>query len=613
MAPRYFIAVATLVAMCAASVIHADDKPAKPVTQIDQSEAIYHAIYVDTMTEPLARVREFFENTTLETRDLTKKMTLAQFLATVEKKSANNTFKIRLDADGLGKALAPFAAATVECKGLGEKAQLKYLVQIALAQAANQVGSELDYAIRRDGIVITWPRFAAYKAVYDLRKIFGRTPPAEFGPRIILPNEDGHPNNDQDDLLRSTLLMTVRLRPWESVELANGTKLVVNASTEKHGEFIDLVDQLRRLADLALVMNARVIEVDREFFDRHVAPLFVKGPEGGEPAEIALVPEALFKMLVDRKPLMVSDNVKFFPGRDSVFLSRHTAIRSSKTQEDSGSHTIEGFSFKASFRATADRRYVRLRISREVDQLMGLKKRKVQVSGRGEVEVETPDVHRSTVAGTVQIPDGAAILMRCGYRPISESSKDSVWLVLARPYIWIDREMDERGAKNIAEYSKGVWTEEFFKYDERPAATEAASLTDKSKEVLQAVLTDVLTNPRLKRVREFYGSTGSAKLALVDHGKFAWPKSLKLETHGYEVVQPKPDPFVNRPHILGIRVRQLETESPDTGQNDNSVEIEISNAGGSANGVVAGATYLSYVVTRIKNRWVVKLDSFSDP
>lgn len=613
MARIHLLQMAALFVLCLCSHSQADDKPTKRVTPIDQIGAIYHAIYVDTMTEPRARVREFFENTTLETRDLTKKMTLAQFLTAVEKKAANNTFKIRFDADALGKALAPFAAATVECKGLGEKAQLKYLVQIALTQAASQVGSELDYAIRRDGILITWPRLAAYKAVYDLRKIFGPNPLAVFDPRVVLPNEDSRPNNDQDDLLRIALLTTLRLRPWESVELANGTKFVVNASTEKHGEFIDLVDQLRRLADLALVMNARVIEVDREFFNRHVAPLFVKGPDGGEPAAIALVPEALFNMLVDRKSLMVSEDIKFFRGRESVFLSRDAPIRSYKTQNDSGLKAIEGFSFKADFRVTADRRYVRLRISRQVDQLMGMKKDKVQVSGRDEVEIGKPDVHRSTVAGTVQIPDGAAILMRCGYRPISESSKDSVWLMLARPYIWIDAEMNERGVKNIGEYSKRVWTEDFFKYDERPTATEAAPLTDKSKEVLQAVLTDVLTNPRLKHVRDFYGMAGSTKLVLSNHGNIAWPKDFKPDSHGYELVESKPDPFANRPHVLGIRVGQFETEPPDAGQNDNYVEIEIFNAGGSANGVVAGTTHLLYSLVRVKNHWTVKLAGFSDP
>src|SRR5262249_39174512 len=157
----------------------------------------------------------------------------------------------RLDAAALGKDLARVTAATVECRLPDGKMTLHSLVRIALKQAGGEGGSELDYAIRPDGVVITLPRLAAHDAVYHLPQILG--PTAQFGSELwILQGEqrDSKPETPEA-LLARVLTTTVPLRPWESVELINGTRLVVHASPDRHSDFVDLLDQIHRLASIS--------------------------------------------------------------------------------------------------------------------------------------------------------------------------------------------------------------------------------------------------------------------------------------------------------------------------------------------------------------------------
>ncbi len=605
--------VGALIAVTCTSFACADDRASRPLAADGQTTSPYHSIYVDTMTEPLARIREFFEETTVDTRGLTKKMSLGEFLRAIEAKTTGrNKLSISLDASGLGKDASRVAAAKVQCKGLSDKAKISMLVRYAVRIAADEIGSDLDCAIRKEGVVITWPRLATYTAVYNLPKTLGKMPLYISDSISIFPDREHKTKCDTFSDLSRILTTTISLPPWESVRLVNGTQLVVNASVERQEYFVDLLDQLRRLADRSLIMNARVIEVEKEFFDRHIAAMFAKNPAGGEPPEVVLVPAPLFKMLAERKPLIASDDVKLLRGRESVFLSEYWPVR---TASGSGftEPAVEGFAVRVCFQFTADARYIRLRLTRNIDRLVGMNKQQVEIPGQHRHAVETPNVKRSTASGKIQIPDSAPILMRCDYRPLCESSKQTVRLILARPYIWIGSEMAEGGVKSVSAESNAVWSAQIPGYVKSEIATESVPKNDAPKELVQALLSDILTNPELKGLRDFYGTPDSKKLVLDRRGVVAWQNGIKPDTNGFELVESKPEPFANRPRVLGVRLGQFEIEPTDLKDGSGIAEIAFFNAGGGGNGVVTGETFLQYSLLRVKNHWIVRLKHLCVP
>jgi hypothetical protein len=240
--------------------------------------------------------------------------------------------------------------------------------------------------------------------------------------------------------------------------------------------------------------------------------------------------------------------------------------------------------------------------------LLGSKKRFVEDPARGQIKIETPDMRTPTTSTTLQIHDGATILMRADFRPMADTNKDTVRLVLARPYIWIPAEMVERGVTKVSDYSKTVWEDEPAHETSDQSKPDAVPATDKMKEILRAVLEDVLYNPQLKKVRDFYGTPGNKKLVLADGNRIAWPRGYKPEIPGFELVESKPDPFSNRPHLLGIRPGSIDKNLSETELNEDAIEVQIFNAGGSANGVVCGSVNLSYSLQRVGKKWIVKLE-----
>jgi hypothetical protein len=590
-----------------------DDKPVKPVAQDQQAFDHYREIFTETMGAPLARIRESFADGIIDSRGLNKEMSFAEFLAAVSTRTTGKSkIAIRLDNEGLGKDASKLAEAKVKPEHVGETSAVHQVVQDVLRQVARETGSELDYAIRPEGVAITLPRLATYRAEYNLPKILASVDRAAVEAKHVPNVAQGAKMETAEQALTRVLTTAVPLRPWESAELVNGTRLVVNATPERHSWFVELLDQLDRLADIAVVMNARLLEVDRAFFDKHVAPLFAVHVKEVAPPEVVLVPVALFKLLAGPKPLIASDDVKLYRGRESVFLSRRKPVRF-RPDDDPAAFGIEGISFTVDPNFTIDRRYIRLKITRHVDQLMGSKVRIVETPGQGKVEVTTPNVRQSSVSGTVQVADGDVVLMRCNYLPLGESNKDKVWLMLARPYIWIDHEQIERGVTSVRDYTKSIWQAEWSKPAETGPAKEAPPLNEATKEALQTVLTDVLTNPQLKALRDFYGTPGSNKLVLDDGGSLVWPKGFKPETPGYELIASKPDPFANRVRVLGIRLSSFDQPLSEIDWNQSAVEVRLFNAGGSANGAVLGYQALAYSVRRVEKRWVVRLEFVPEP
>jgi hypothetical protein len=136
---------------------------------------------------------------------------------------------------------------------------------------------------------------------------------------------------------------------------------------------------------------------------------------------------------------------------------------------------------------------------------------------------------------------------------------------------------------------------------------------DEVKEVLQAIVTDVLTDPGLKSTRAFYGTEKDKTVTLVDNEKLGWPRKFQPETHSYKLVEVHKDPFLDGRRVLGIRLDKFELKDGTTGPFDASIEVCVFNAGGRANGAVIGGCSVSYRPKRVGKHWTVEQIRIFDP
>ncbi len=380
MMTKFASIVAALCLLLLGSKACADDKPGAGVPQDEQVMRIYRSIWIDTLTESGAKIAESYSSAGIDLdADWGKEMTLGDFLSTIEARAkAKDKFTIRLDTTGLGRDAQRISSTKVKISSLPGATVLAY-VQDAYGQVSKKIGSELDYRIRPDGVVITWARLAAYRAEYDLRKVFR---PIELPAQVLkdfLENlGETDISDDRETLLAQALTTTVPMRPWESVELINGSKLVANCSIQRQEQIVDMLVQLRALADIYVVMNARLIKVEKAFFDKHVAGLFEKTAQGVDPSPVVMINESLFKLLAAQEKLIASDDVKIQQYRDTVFLSRHSPFQFSPvSQSPEGTGTtmgVEGLAFVVHPRISSDRRYIRLQITQRAEQLRGKQK-----------------------------------------------------------------------------------------------------------------------------------------------------------------------------------------------------------------------------------------------
>jgi hypothetical protein len=575
--------------------------------------------------EVILRVQKALEDTVVDTKDFAGETTLAKVLAALEAKlpagpearlPAGNKITIRIDEEAFGKQFPQLRDAPLDLPVMKNVSLLTVLRKV-LAKAGKV--EEVDYGIRPTGVIITRPRLAAHTMAYDVRHLVPQTPLLVSQLQRARGEIKSHPKPG-DGLADLVQLLTesVDMRPWETIEVFNKTRLVVSASPTRQAEVDNLLEALRRLADVAVVMNARLYEVDRAFFTKNVAPLFDKNKEAKDRAEVVAIDGPLFKKITRQTVVLESEDVKLRPHQTEPFLSRHSVFRYAAGPTDQAGATptaggTAGVSFEVRPLVSPDRRFLRLEITQKVAQLVKIDKAKVLDPATGkDVEVDSPNVRHTSATGTVDVPDSAPILMVVGYRPAGKENEDKVWLMVARPFIWIEEEVREIRRTGGDVSPRSVWSSPVPE-DEKPTPATPLPFNNDVSEILQAVVKDVLTNPALKDTRDFYGTAADKTFALVDNEKLGWPKEFKPDTHGYKLVEARQDPFVNGRRVLGIRIDKFDLKQRKVGTQDTPIQVCVFNTGGSANGAVIGGCTVYYAPKRVGKRWAVEYDGLLDP
>lgn len=437
----------------------------------------------------IMHIRELLGNTRIDTRAFPEEMPLGKFLAAVRQQlPGEKKIALRLEEKELGKEAARLADVPVRCAGL-HNWPLHGILHKALRQATKD--EELDYAIREDGIVITRAALAVNSFVYDigdiLRNMPSLLPKLKKGSGLIFcgtPLPEHQETADGLSLLVHLLANTVRLRPWEKIDILNGTRLSVLASPYTHDGIADALAALRRMSDVAVIMNARLYEVDRAFFNEHIAALFAKDKKGKQRPALAAIDAGLLAKIVRQKLLLESEDDKLRPNEKKLFLSRRSVYRYPNAVNAAGDKStntgLAGVSFEVRPLVSSDRRFLRLHIRQRVEELVAIdrSKRRDAASGK-DVEMASANVRRSSLTGTIQIADTAPILMPVAYRLQGKDGDNRMWLLVARPYLWIEEEEKERGPGKQTT-PKSIWDYEVPKEEQPPAASAKPRRVSKS-------------------------------------------------------------------------------------------------------------------------------------
>jgi len=381
--------------------------------------------------DPVRRARAALA-TPIDPKDLPDDLTLGMLLPLLEGKlPAGKKVPLFLDENGLGDDLKRVAWAKVPGLPAGER-PLGEILERALAGSP----VEVDFAILPPGVVVTTPKRAAHPLSYDVRHLL------RHAPRLLTILRQQEPETYRDlrpgdgvAILVRAVLDTVSPRPWESVEVHNAARLVVTATGRKHAEVATLLGVLERHLDVAVVMNARLYEVDRAFFTKRLAPLFAPDKATGQRPAVVALDDATFRAVAKETLVGEGDDRKLTPDRSSPFLSRQAAYR------HAAGVGLAGVTFAVTPEVSADRRFLKLAVTQSATHLVRIDK----VATRDPVTdkattVEVPNLHKTTAAGTVDLPDAGALLMPIDAVPAG----DKVRVLVARPFIWIEAEERER-------------------------------------------------------------------------------------------------------------------------------------------------------------------------
>ncbi len=235
----------------------------------------------------------------------------------------------------------------------------------------------------------------------------------------------------------------------------DGGKLEVRATAKVQSEVKDLLDALDRLADVAIDVKADVYELDVANYEKLVKAIpkgktktpvvFATGEEmeGKEGPAIDKAMEEMNKILKTGRVVQTSSG-RFTNGQEATVSARRTVVPFANHPDqkvgvarDNPLHVKEGFALVAVPVVSADRRYVRVKLTEQSTRISGIKKRDFGVIDGKKFVLQSPETEDLGATGSAEVADGGTAIFRLAYAP-----KDKVWVVVVKPTIFIQAEED---------------------------------------------------------------------------------------------------------------------------------------------------------------------------
>src|SRR5262249_33140859 len=155
------------------------------------------------------------------------------------------------------------------------KTSLRTVLGLTLAK----IKIKADYRIGPREVALTTPQRALYTATYDIRDLIERPRLLTFASWDRLTSRDSLPLRNAEPaekaaLVVETLLSAPDLRDREqttaepeTIQVLNGTRLVIRANAARHAGIAEVLQVLRRLNDVRVAVKVRLYEVDTDFYN----------------------------------------------------------------------------------------------------------------------------------------------------------------------------------------------------------------------------------------------------------------------------------------------------------------------------------------------------------
>ena len=144
------------------------------------------------------------------------------------------------------------------------------------------------------------------------------------------------------------------------------------------------------------------------------------------------------------------------------------------------------------------------------------------------------------------------------------------------------------------------------------------SLDSRSRAIYDALIHDILTNPELESARDFYGTPGDHRFALVqmeDYG-VPWHPSYKPSVNGFELSRAIGHTLdeQQKPRLLGIRLDKFRLDQKPDVLLDGQIQVTLLNAGGDGGeSIHIGGCMVYYDVKQDGTEWKVEFRGWRDP
>jgi hypothetical protein len=394
--------------------------------------------------------------TAIETRHLQGDMPLSKFLTILEQHlPPDKKLPLRIDQQAFGKVFDEIAATQIRIQPVPKRLSLGTVFNFIISQLPK---GETDYGIWPTHVAITTPARTAYMATYEIKEICKKLQPMR-GQVVAqmqklcgsLDLRNVEPADMPGVLLR--LIHTIEPESWSltapdhgTIQLVNGSRLVVRARRRIQWEIDSLLACLERLADVAVVMRAELYELDQAFYGKHIGPLLAVP---GKTARLLVpVEDGLSHQIEKHKLLLKGEPVKLVEGGQGTLLSLQSAftyLANLKGHGLSGERTyktaLEGVSMRARVAISSDRRSVRLTLTQNTTHFLGMKQAEdIDFATGKAAAVEAPALKTDILTATATIMDTSACLMPLAYRSREAREKGRIWVLLFRPRIRIEEE-----------------------------------------------------------------------------------------------------------------------------------------------------------------------------
>lgn len=394
--------------------------------------------------------------------------TFEQVLRVLEKQLPVKTpIAIRVDADAFGLTNDAVNKSVMQFSPIVQTTPLRTALQMALSQVKGLERAEFVWD-PLGTLTITSVERSLATQTYDLRDLLAVKAlwlrDARTGAGVFRFVKDLNLLSlDEDDaaaVLVQALCRLVQPETWRAgratVRVENGKRLSIHAAPSVHEEVANFLGSILRLTDVAVEMNAKLLELDAA-----QAAAFAAAPKvpvkAGDESWLMPLSKQQFAILNRCKIIGQSDPVKLRPNERSVFLSRQRAISYVKhpkilNESEQQGTILGGMSLLVAPEVSADRRFIQMAITQDYVRI-ALEKAKFPMLGeRGETPVyDVPLVRKTSVSESITIADGQSFGFFVQEPFPGDVPAGRRWFILMSPTVYIEeeerlRKLPEKGA-----------------------------------------------------------------------------------------------------------------------------------------------------------------------